>query len=60
MTRKSDLNYHEGKTLSLSLCVLIHMFSLFFPPNKDLTCFTTLYLFVEVYLYKADKPEPCH
>ena len=42
---KSDSNYHEGATLSLSppTCLPTHTV-LFFPPNKHFTCFTTFRL----------------
>ena len=61
MPHISDLNYHEGATLSLSLpvCVYSHVLY-FFPPNKYFTCCTTFRPFVAIYFYKADMPGPCH
>ena len=59
MPHISDSNYHEGVTLSLSLPVCLSTCTLF-PPNKHFTFFTTFYLFVDIYFYKAAGPWPCH
>ena len=41
----SDLNYHEGATLSLSLPMCLSTrTTLCFSPNKHFTCFTTFHL----------------
>ena len=56
---KSDSNYHEGTTLSLSPPMYLHV-PYFFPPNKHLTCFTAFCIYVGIHFYTADGPGPCH
>ena len=41
MPHISDLNYHNGLTLLVCLCLFTHTI---FPPNKYFTCFTSLHI----------------
>lgn len=64
MPRKSDSNHHQGATQQISLsepaCVFVHMYRPPVPSNKDFTRLTAFHLHVEIHLYPADGPEPCH
>ena len=40
-------------------CVYPHVLYCF-PPNKYFTCFTSFRLYVEIHVYTADGPGPCH
>jgi len=53
---QSDPNYHEGVALSLSPPVYLTIHTLFLIN----TLFTTFHLCVEIPLYTAGRPGPCH
>ena len=55
--RKARRNPHKSVQTAMSPPVFsLHIYP--FPPN--ITCFTTFYLYVEIYFYTAEGSEPCH
>ena len=59
MPHKSDSNYPEGATLSLSLHMHLSTWTLFLP-TKHFTCFTTFCLYVQIPFCTGDRSQSCH